>query len=81
VELASPLLRSSISISNNGGGRSGIRYSCFGIEIIYAPNGTVTINGNATIHGGIIAKQITISGTLTVNGTDYPEMTLRGKTN
>jgi cytoskeletal protein CcmA (bactofilin family) len=47
-------------------------------EIIYAPKGTVSISGNTTIHGSIIANQIVISGSLTIDGNDYPVRTLPG---
>ena len=47
-------------------------------EIIYAPKGTVSISGNTTIHGRIVANQIVISGSFTIDGSDYPVKFLPG---
>ena len=49
-----------------------------GSAIIYAPNGTVTISGTTVIHGSIIAKQIIISGSLTVIRDGYPATSITG---
>ncbi|MBB5335729.1 pilus assembly protein TadG-related protein [Pectinatus brassicae] len=47
--------------------------------IIYAPKGNVKITGNVTVNGSIVAKTISISGHLTVNGTNPISVPTSGK--
>ena len=44
--------------------------------VIYAPHGTVIINGSSDFHGRIVANKVIINGSANVNGDDYPVTTL-----
>jgi hypothetical protein len=37
---------------------------------VIAPNGTVTINGNSTLNGGVVADRLTINGNGLLNAVD-----------